>query len=98
VPASCKKVLAGLLALLLLLAATLSVSHALHQSLHHDGPGNGHLCLICSLVKGQLSAADVACVCAVLIFGLVAGVRWASVTALPDFEYRLSRSRAPPRY
>jgi hypothetical protein len=60
-----KPVLAGLMALLLLVASVLSVSHSLHQSLHRDGSVNGHLCLVCSFAKGHASgpAATVALAC-----------------------------------
>ena len=88
--------LGGLLAVLLLVATTLSVNHALHQSLHQDGAGSGHLCLACSLVKGQVSLAAVALFVAVLVFCCLWGVRPVGVSLSPGRDYRVSPSRAPP--
>jgi hypothetical protein len=89
--------LGGLLAVLLLVATTFSVSHALHQSLHHDSAGNGHLCLACSFAKGQVSVAVVALFVSVLAFRCL--WRVGTVGIAPSFgpDYRLSPSRAPPR-
>jgi hypothetical protein len=92
-----KPALAGLLAALLLVSATLSVSHALHQSLHRDGAANNHFCLVCSFAKGQVSAADVALASALVVFFCLCGIRAAKPSPLPGFDYRLSPSRAPPR-
>jgi hypothetical protein len=89
--------LAGMLALFLLLATTFSVSHALHQSLHSGAPGTSHLCLICSLVKGQVTAADVAP--ALLLFASVIlfSFRAIKMAAQAATDRRLAASRAPPR-
>jgi len=92
-----KPALAGLLALLLLVSGTLSVCHALHQSLHPDGAGNSHFCLVCLFAKGQVSAADVGVVSAAWVFTLFSAIRLFSTSPLPGFDYRLSPSRAPPR-
>jgi hypothetical protein len=86
-----------LLALLLLVSATLSVSHALHQALHHDGDRGSHFCLVCSLAKGQVSVAEVGLVSAILVLACLAVFRTASTSPLAGFDYRLSPSRAPPR-
>jgi hypothetical protein len=85
-----------LLALLLLISGTLSVSHALHQSLHPDGTGDSHFCLVCSLAKGQVSTAAVAATSATLRFCWLSTVRTANASPLPGFDYRLAPSRAPP--
>jgi hypothetical protein len=92
-----KSAVGGLLALSLLFATAFSVSHALHQSLHQDGPGSGHFCLVCSFAKGQVSTAVVAVVSAVLTFCCLWWVRLASTNSLPRFDYRFSPSRAPPQ-
>ena len=42
------------------MSGALSVSHALHESLHHDGAANSHFCLVCLFAKGQVNAAEVA--------------------------------------
>jgi hypothetical protein len=88
--------LAGLLALLLLVAATFSASHALHRSLHQGSDANHHLCLLCAFAKGQASAASVALVAFPLFFWSVRGPCFAATLVLPSFDYRLSPSRAPP--
>jgi hypothetical protein len=88
--------LGGLLALLLLVATTSSISHALHEFLHQDGAGSGHICLACSFAKGQVSAAAVALVSAVLVFCCLWGVCLANISPFPGFDYRTSPSRAPP--
>jgi hypothetical protein len=88
--------LAALLALLLLAGAILSVSHALHQCLHNEGAANGHVCLVCSLAKGQVGAVPVAFVCGVCVSSCLWYFRLVRTLALPGFDYRLSPSRAPP--
>lgn len=90
-----KPALSGLLALLLLISGTLSVSQALHQLLHNDAAGS-HLCLVCLFAKGQVSAADVAVVAALLVLFPLFSPRPANSSPLPSFDYRLSPSRAPP--
>jgi hypothetical protein len=89
--------LGGLLALLLLVATTFSVSHELHQSLHQDRAANGHFCLVCSFAKGQVSVAAVAVFSAVLVFCCLWGVCPLGTSPFPGFDYRTSPSRAPPR-
>jgi hypothetical protein len=88
--------LAALLVVLLLVTTILTVSHALHQSLHHDGAVSGHVCLVCSFAKGQVSAAAVVVAAALAVFCCVCGIRAAKTSPLPGFDYRLSPSRAPP--
>ena len=89
--------LGAFLALLLLVATTFSVNHALHQSLHQDGAASGHFCLVCSFAKGQVSAAVVAIISAVLVFSCLWGVCQRGTSPFPGFDYRTSPSRAPPR-
>jgi hypothetical protein len=88
--------LGGMLALLLLVATTFSVSHALHQSLHQDGAGSGHLCLACSFAKGQVSVAAVGLFVAVLMFCCLWGVCPVGVFPSSGRDYRVSPGRAPP--
>ena len=88
--------LGALLAVLMLVASLFSVSHALHQSLHVDGAVSGHVCLLCSFAKGQVSATDVVVALALAVFCWVCGIRVAKASPLPGFDYRLSPSRAPP--
>ena len=91
-----KPALTGLLALLLLVSGALSVSHALHQSLHNDTTGSHHFCLVCLFAKGQVSAADVAVVAALLVLFALFSPYAGNPSPLPSFDYRLSPSRAPP--
>jgi hypothetical protein len=91
-----KSALAGLLALLLLAAATVSANHALHHFLHQDGGVNQHLCLVCSFAKGQVSAAEATLVAAALIVGFSFDLCRANILVLPAVDFRLSPSRAPP--
>jgi len=93
-----KSALAGLLALLLLVAGAISVNHALHQSLHNDKAANSHFCLLCSFAKGQVSGAEVALISAVLSFFCFCGVRLANTSIVAAIDYRLSPSRAPPSF
>ena len=101
IPSSARRMptsaLGGFLALLLLVATVFSVSHALHQSLHQDGAASGHFCLVCSLAKGQVIAAAVAVISAVLVFSCLWGVCQLGTSPFPGFDYRASPSRAPPR-
>jgi hypothetical protein len=89
--------LAALLAALLLVAAILSVSQALHQCLHDEGSANAHLCLVCSFAKGQVSAVAVAFVAGVFVFLCLRCFCLATTPPLPGFYYCLSPSRAPPQ-
>jgi hypothetical protein len=89
--------LAGVLALLLLVSTAVSVSQALHQTVHHDGGATNHLCLVCLFAKGQVSAAEVGLVAPLAVLGVLCGIRLAGTSCLRGFDYRLSPSRAPPR-
>jgi hypothetical protein len=91
-----KPVLTGLLAGLLLVCGALSVSRALHQSLHNDSGGGHHLCLVCMFAKGQASAADVTLVTALLVLCPLISLCATDPSPLSAFDYRLSPSRAPP--
>lgn len=95
--APAKSALAGLLSLLLLLATTLSVSPALHQSLHLQGGANAHFCLVCSLAKGQVSTAEAALVWVLVVLFFLFSISLATASPFVGFEYFPSQSRAPPR-
>jgi hypothetical protein len=90
------RVLAGLLASLLLLVGTISVSASLHQSLHNDNSANSHLCLFCSFVKGEIDVAGVPSSAAVPGALHLCGVLLANQSSFPIIDYRLAPSRAPP--
>jgi hypothetical protein len=91
-----KSALTGLLALLLLVSGTLSVSHALHHSLHSDEGQGSHICLVCSLAKGQVNAAAVAAAWTAPFIPCLFAVRAAHTSPPPASDYRFSPSRAPP--
>jgi hypothetical protein len=92
-----KSALAGLLSLLLFLATTLSVSPALHQSLHLQDGANAHLCLMCSLAKGQVSAAESTLILILVVLAFLFSVSLATASPVAGFAYSPSQSRAPPR-
>jgi hypothetical protein len=92
-----KPALVGLLALLLLASATLSVSQSLHQWIHADGDSGSHFCLVCSLAKGQVTASLVATTLVSLVLCWDTVGRALSTAPLPGYDFRLSPSRAPPR-
>jgi len=97
--AASKSVLAGLMALFLLIASTLSVSHTLHQALHRDGTVNGHFCLVCSLAKGHVSGPETSFALAVAVLSV-----WFCFCLLQDsllprgVDHRVAHGRAPPTY
>jgi hypothetical protein len=93
-----KAALAGVLALLLLSATTLSVSPSLHQSLHDRGGVNSDLCLACSLAKGQVNAAAPAVVLIAAISALFVLLPRLVPLMLPVSDRRLAPSRAPPSF
>jgi hypothetical protein len=92
-----KAALTFVMALLLLVAATLSVNGALHQTLHNDSAVNGHFCLICSLAKGQASSPESPVIVVLFVASLLFWASSHSEIVLPStFDYRVSRGRAPP--
>jgi hypothetical protein len=93
-----KAALAGLLALLFLVASAFSVSPSLHHWLHHHDAGGHQTCLACSLSHGQVGAAEVASVAVALIFALICGALLQLTSPRSSFDYRLSPSRAPPSF
>ncbi len=91
-----KPALSGALALLLVIAATLSACHALHQSLHQSDRSGEHLCLACSLASGHLSTASAFFLVPLALFGFAYALTGHETLLPASFDYRLSRSRAPP--
>jgi len=74
----------------------LSASHALHQYFHEDGGAKDHICLACSIANGQVNAAAVVLVSAVLACCCLGSVRLVKSLPFSGFDYRVSLSRAPP--
>jgi len=91
-----RRALAGLLALLLLAATTLSAAHLLHQTLDQNGSTKHHLCLLCSFAKGQVNATEVTFAAAALLLLVNLGIPQAEFSFLAAGDHRLSLSRAPP--
>ena len=91
-----KSALSGFLAFVLLVSATLSVSHAFHQKVHTENGGSGHSCLICSLSKGQVNAADVAPILTIFVSSLLFFIPVLRVGWLPVTDRRLAPNRGPP--
>jgi hypothetical protein len=95
--AAFKAVLSGFMALLLWIAATLSVSEALHQFLHHNAKVGGHICLVCSLVKGQAGGPEAPFALAFGVCALLVCFRTVQDSFLPcNLDYCVSHGRAPP--
>jgi hypothetical protein len=85
------------MALLLLVASTLSVSHALHQSLHRDGTVSGHLCLVCSFAKGHASGPGAILVLVAAVLPVLFSFCLPQRSPLPrDFDFGVAQGRAPP--
>jgi hypothetical protein len=93
-----KPVLAGLLALLLLVAGTISASHSLHQLLHNDASAKSHPCLFCMFAKAQVNVADVALPAAALSVFYPCASRLANPALVACVDYRLCPSRGPPSF
>jgi hypothetical protein len=91
-----KTAVAALLAAVLLASALLSANHALHQLLHQDNGGKAHLCLICSLAKGQVSGAEAAAISVVFVLSWMGILRHFNSALIASFDYQLSPSRGPP--
>jgi len=91
-----KAALAGWLCLVLVFSVTLSASHVLHQKVHGTNEGPGHLCLICSFSKGQITSAEVAPILAVFISVLFFSIAPFRSDRLPASDRRLAPGRGPP--
>jgi hypothetical protein len=91
-----KSVVAALLAFLLMVSAALSASHAFHQKIHGGNTVSGHSCLICSLSKGQVNAADAAPILAIFVSSLFFFVPLLRAATLPVSDRRLAPNRGPP--
>jgi hypothetical protein len=91
-----KSVFSGLLVFVLLVSATLSGSHVLHQKLHSAGTGAAHSCLVCSLSKGQVNAADVAPILTIFVSSLFFFAPAFRLVRLAAADRRLAPSRGPP--
>jgi hypothetical protein len=84
------------LALVLLASSTFASNHILHRLIHEDGPINDHSCLACSLIKGQVAAAEPAPLVVAVVSSLCLGARLLPACLLPGNDYCFPESRAPP--
>lgn len=90
-------ILASLLVLLFVTAATVSTCHGLHRALHNDNNPSHPFCLACSVAKSQFHGADPGLVLGFVILGFLVPVfPWRSFYS-PPLHLRLVRSRGPPR-
>jgi len=91
-----KRAFAGMLALLLLLTATLSVAFSFHKSLHHSVGATDQGCAVCLFAHGQVHRTDSA---PPIVTGPTSSFEIALLSQRstpPSVDYRLSPSRAPP--
>jgi hypothetical protein len=91
-----KSALAGLLVVLLLLAAILSANPFHRQLFHAGAAGDNHLCVICLFASGQVNAADLAPILTGFVSSFVGFDFPATRIVFAATDYRLSPSRAPP--
>jgi hypothetical protein len=87
--------LTSLLALLLIAAATLSANTALHQLLHKGSPVK-HVCLVCSLAKGQVEAEPIGFLALLAVFCPFFSSAVSYFFNWLSSDFRLLPSRAPP--
>jgi hypothetical protein len=82
----------------LLLAGFIGVNHSWHRLLHSSDSSQPHLCMVCALVKGQVTAAEVSVFLGLLILSLLGGIAAVAPSIfLPTRKYLLVPGRAPPR-
>jgi len=93
-----RPVLAGFLASLLLFSLTVAASPSLHKCLHGDAADGNHLCAVCLLVNGQITAPNTVVLSAVLVLAIFFLLPRRELP-LPGFvRDRLSPGRGPPSY
>jgi len=93
-----KSSLAGLLVVLLLLAAILAANPFHRQLSHAETLGDGHLCIICLFAGGLVSSLDVVFSHAAPVSGRSSLTVLVEAVVLPDIDLRLSQGRAPPSF
>ncbi len=79
-----------------MLAATFAVCHFLHSSLHPAAGKGEHFCLVCSLVKGQVTPVEPSLVFVAAFVFVLFSVRLDEGASPVFFEYRFTPTRAPP--
>ena len=91
-----KTALALFLGLQIVLLLALAASPSLHHALHHDSDKADHDCLVTAFVKGTLDGAEMMPLVIFAVVGLVFSVLLANVFPRSLFQYSFSASRAPP--
>jgi len=84
------------LAIILLGAGALLLNGALHQLLHPDAAGDNHFCLVCSMVKGQVSLALEPAASAEPPGQCLCAIPPLRTPPPPVRDHRFAPSRAPP--
>jgi len=93
-----KSVLAGLLAVLILLVSAFSGDSSLHQRLHADPFHSGHNCALCLFLHGNIDSADVAAIKDSFVASLVSHQSVRESFEISLLDSRLSPARAPPHF
>lgn len=91
-----KSALAGLLILTVLFSLLLSASPSLHEHVHHDATQASHECAITVFQKQQLLASNPNILIVEQHLEVSQRMIATDCTAVSDFDYRFSASRAPP--
>jgi hypothetical protein len=75
-----------------------SVSGDLHRSLHSDAAAPSHHCVITLFAQGHFSAPGAASGVASIVAAFLFSLPLLRAALLPSLDYKLSPSRAPPRF
>ena len=73
-------------------------SATLHKAIHADASSPSHHCVITLLAKGQVNAPPSLGALVAFTAALIFFLPLFQTAARPSFDYRLSPSRAPPRF
>jgi hypothetical protein len=91
-----KSVLAVLLMAAVFASLFLSVSPSHHEHLHHDAAQSSHQCAITVFEQQHLLTSNPNVIIVEQNFGILLTIAVSDCTAVSDFDYRFSASRAPP--
>ena len=75
-----------------------AASGNLHKAIHSDATAPGHHCVITLLTHGQVNAPVVSGIWVAFVAALIFILPLVQSAVLSSFDYRLSPSRAPPRF
>lgn len=88
--------LAALLALLFVVAASVSVCHGLHRALHGDSDPGHPYCLACAVAKAQLHNADPVIALALITLLTISPLFLLQIACPSALHLRFARGRDPP--